>query len=52
LLNNFIVTKFPSWSWNAEMFFILQKTFRYAVAGYGGFSCVKGGVSRKTVDDK
>ena len=30
------------------MFFVLKKPFRYAVAGYGVFNCVNGGVIKKT----
>lgn len=31
------------------MFFVFKNPFRYAVAGYGVFNCVKGGVNKKTV---
>jgi hypothetical protein len=30
------------------MFFVLKNPFKYAVAGYGVFNCVKGGVINNT----
>ena len=34
------------------IFLVLKKPFKYAVAGYGVFSCVNGGVINNTGADK
>jgi len=42
------VTSIPRSAWKALIFFVLKNPFRYAVAGYGVFNCVNGGVIKKT----
>ena len=44
-----IVVSIPRSAWNDEMCLVFKKPLRYAVAGYGVLSCVKGGVIKKTV---
>jgi hypothetical protein len=48
LLNKAMVTSMPRSAWKALIFLVFKKPFRYAVAGYGVFSCVNGGVNKKT----
>ena len=48
LLNNSMVTSIPKSAWTVAMFFVLKNPFKYAVAGYGVFNCVKGGVINNT----
>jgi len=45
--NNFNRTSIPKSIWKEEMFFVFKNPFRYAVAGYGVFNCVNGGVMRR-----
>ena len=43
------VVSIPRSAWKDEMFLVFRKPLRYAVAGYGVFSWVNGGVNKKTV---
>lgn len=47
LQNNAMVTSIPKSAWKALIFFVFKKPFKYAVAGYGVFNCVNGGVNKK-----
>ena len=47
LLNSSMVTSMPRSACTDAIFFVLRNPFKYAVAGYGVFNCVKGGVSSK-----
>ena len=46
------VTSMPRSACTDSICLVLKKPFKYAVAGYGVFSCVNGGVINKTVCPK
>jgi hypothetical protein len=46
------VISIPRSAWVETIFLVLKNPFKYAVAGYGVFSCVNGGVIRNMDDCK